>query len=652
MNRTKLRNRLLAGALGAALAIPALAQDDLAFTLQYREPADILEVIDAVNEITGRRMIPDPRVRGIQVLLYNSDPMTADEVWELFLEMLQGSGLVAIETTSGAWRIVPEQNLRTEATSTGGTGAEVVTRQVTVNNVAATQLVPILRPMMSQAAQLGAIPNTNTLIIVDRADNLERIARVLDIVDQVNAPAIELVPLQYAAAEDVTQKLQQLVQGQAAAGLVGLQAIADERTNSVLLTGTSGQIEKYEQMVQQLDRPATQGGGSQVRYLNYADAEEVATNLQAQFGGAQVAVDAETATDPTGGNVSVWADIPTNSLVMAAPSSVMRDMLAIVDALDIPRAQVHVQAIIVEMSENRAAQLGLTWLVDGSGGDQAAALTNYSVVGGGILQLAQIGTGGALEPGLIPDGVTAAVGSISDSGTSWAAVVQALDSDADTNVLQLPELVVLDNAEATIHVGQEVPFLTGQYAQTGAGGGGGINPFSTVDREPVGTTLTLTPRINEGTGMRLSITQEVSSISNSAVASDVITNTREITTEVFVNDGDILVLGGLIDDQLRESAQGIPGLRRIPGLRWLFGARNSEHVKSNLMVFIRPTILRDSGIAAQMSGQKYRALQEQQQRRAEEPVRLLRDAERPVMPPLDAPASEPPGEAPVVPESD
>ncbi|HUF72334.1 MAG TPA: type II secretion system protein GspD, partial [Gammaproteobacteria bacterium] len=189
---------------------------------------------------------------------------------------------------------------------------------------------------------------------------------------------------------------------------------------------------------------------------------------------------------------------------------------------------------------------------------------------------------------------------------------------------------------------------------------GGINPFSTVDRQPVGTTLTLTPRINEGTGMRLSITQEVSSISSSAVASDVITNTREITTEVFVNDGDILVLGGLIDDQLRESAQGIPGLRRIPGLRWLFGARNTERSKSNLMVFIRPTILRDSAIASQVSGEKYRVLQEQQRLRAEEPVRLLRDAERPELPPLEEPSTLPgnvapsssPGDAPVLPEID
>jgi general secretion pathway protein D len=248
-------------------------------------------------------------------------------------------------------------------------------------------------------------------------------------------------------------------------------------------------------------------------------------------------------------------------------------MLRIVDALDIPRAQVHVQAIIVEMSDSRAAELGLTWIVDGSGGDQVAALTNFSATTGGILNLAQIGAGGIPDAGLISDGVTAAIGSLSDSGTSWAAVVSALHGDAQTNVLQTPELVVLDNVEASINVGQEVPFLTGTYANAGGNQGGAVNPFSTIQREPVGTTLTITPRINEGTGMRLIIEQITSSISSSAVASDVITNERSIVTEVFVEDGDILVLGGLMDDQLRENEQRVPGLGNIPGLRWLFRAR-------------------------------------------------------------------------------
>jgi general secretion pathway protein D len=637
MNLLRLRNRLLATLLIAAPASPAFAQDGQLFTPNFREPTAIEQVIEVVADVTGRRILVDQRVRGQQVTLFNTDPMSADEIWQLFLEVLQINAFSAIESSSNTWRIVPEQNLRSEVSSGQGVGAEIVTRSISVNNIAATQLVPVLRPMMPQTAQLGAVPNTNSLILVDRADNVDRIVQIIEAIDGANTQAFDIVTLQFASSEDVAQKLMTLVQGQTATGLAGLQAIPDERTNSVFLTGTQSQLDRYRAIAAELDRPSTQGGGSQVRYLNYADAEEIATNLQAQFGGTQVIEDAETAADPTGGNVTIWADIPTNSLVMAAPSSVMRDMLAIVDALDIPQAQVHLQAIIVEMSESRAAQLGLTWLVDGSGGDQAAALTNFSAIGGGILQLAQIGAGGVPDPSTIPDGVTAAVGSLSDSGTSWAAVIQALDADAETNVLQFPEVVVLDNSEATLHVGQRVPFLSGQYAQTGAGGG--INPFSTVDREDVGTTLTITPRINEGTGMRLQISQVVSSISSSAVASDVITNERRIETEVFVSDGNILVLGGLVDDQLRENEQGVPGLRRIPGLRWLFRSRNTELTKSNLMVFIRPTILRNSIDASQMSGSKYRELHDQQELNSENPVPLMRDAERPALPPIDEAAT-------------
>jgi general secretion pathway protein D len=543
--------------------------------------------------------------------------------------------MVAIRS-GDLWRVVQQANLRAEASSvTTGVGAEIVTRTIAVDNLQAAQMIAILRPMMPQEAQLGSVTGTNTLILVDRADNIERITSIVRQIDAANAQDIEVVPLQFAAAEDVTQKVTAVAQAQSGgAGLVGLQAIPDERTNSIILTGTPNQLAYYTQVARSLDLPSNQGGGAQVRYLYYADAEDIASNLQSQFGSTPVVADAETAADLTGGNVSVWADPGTNSIVISAPSRVQLEMMRIVDALDIPRAQVHVQAIIVEMSDSRAAELGLTWLVDGTSNDQIAALTNFSATTGGILQLSQIGQGGSPDPNIIRDGVTAAIGSVTGGGTSWAAVVSALQGDAQTNVLQAPELVVLDNAEATINVGQEVPFLTGQYTNAGGNQGGSVNPFSTIQREPVGTTLTITPRINEGTGMRLSIEQITSSISSSAIASDVITNERSILTEVFVEDGDILVLGGLMDDQLRENEQHVPGIGRIPGLRWLFRAQNTERSKSNLMVFIHPTILRDSADARRLSGDKYRYLRDEQQRRAEEPVPLLKDADRPILPEL------------------
>jgi general secretion pathway protein D len=448
------------------------------------------------------------------------------------------------------------------------------------------------------------------------------------------------VPLQFASAEDVAQKLAQLAQKSQTGGAGGplLQAMPDERTNSVLLMGTPSQLTRFREIAASLDLPSTQGGGARVRYLNYADAEAIAQILQNQFGGV-VVEDAETAAQITGGGVAISFDLNTNALVMNAPSRVLQDMVSVIDSLDIPRAQVHVQAIIVEMSQDRAAELGLTWALDGASGDQAAALTNFSGTTGGILDLAAIGAGGDPDPGALRDGITAAIGNLSDSGTSWAAVVAALAGDGDTNVISMPEIVVLDNAEATISVGQNVPFRTGSYTDAG-GNQGAVNPFQTIERQNVGTSLLLTPRINEGTGMRLSIEQETSSIAGSAEgAADIITNERSIITEVFVDDGDILVLGGLIDDQLRETEQRVPGLGRIPGLGWMFRARRTERAKSNLMVFIRPTILRDSVDASLLSGNKYQYLQDMQGERSGEPVRLMRDADRPALPPFgDEPA--------------
>jgi general secretion pathway protein D len=371
--------------------------------------------------------------------------------------------------------------------------------------------------------------------------------------------------------------------------------------------------------------------------LNYADAEELATKLQAQFGGttgrAAPAAGAEGAAGAATGPVSIWADAGTNALVINAPERVRQDMLAVVKQIDIPRLQVMVDAIIVEISEEKAAELGVTWLVNGDG--TGFGLTNFTSTTGGILQLAQAASGDTPDPGVIRDGATFGVGKVSDTGTSWAAVLSALHGDADTNIVSTPHIVTLDNEEAEIKVGQEVPFLTGQYSSTGNGNNGNVNPFQTIQREEVGTSLKITPQINEGSGVKLTIEQETSSLSQGASgAVDLVTNTRTITTSVFVNDGDILVLGGLMDDQLRQGEQRVPGLGRIPGLGWLFRARKTEHSKTNLMVFIRPTILRDAEDARFQTGQKYRSVQDLQRELANNKVRLLKNEPQPTLPPM------------------
>jgi len=629
--------RLLALILTGGASLPLRAQDDeRLFNLNVRD-ASMAEVMQNVFQATGRSIIPDARLQSVPVTFLNSRPMNADELWQAFLQILQSNGYAAVES-QGIWRIVPDATARTEASPlTGGVGAALATRTLALDNISAIQLIPVIRPMMSTTiGNITAVPSTNTVVLTERADNMDRMIDIIRVLDENSAQVTEVVTLEFAAAEDVTQKIGQLISAQAsAAGVTGMQAIADERTNSIVLAGTPDQVARYRPLVDALDLPSTQGGGSEVRYLYYANAEELADLLNGQFSGTEVAESAETAADPTGGDVNVQPDVGTNSLVMRAPSQVLRDMLAVVDALDIPRAQVHIQAIIVEMSETRAAEFGLSWVLGNEEGDSIVGLTNFTATTSGILQLAQIGQDDSPDPGLIRDGLTTAIGNITDSGTSWAAVISALQGDAQTNIVQIPNVTVLDNTEAIIQVGQQVPFVTGQYADP-IQGGNNVNPFQNTEREPVGTILTITPRINEGTGVQMEIVQEVSSISESDIASDVITNERSITTSVYVDDGQVLVLGGLMDDQLREGEQKVPWFGNIPGLGWLFRARDSSLQNSVMMVFIRPTILRDSLAASRLTNERYQMIVDEQNRRAQEPVQLMKDAERPTLPPLES----------------
>lgn len=633
---TRIRGIVLGAIVAGVVAHPVAAQvQGQLITPNYRN-TDIMQVIEAVSGVTGRTIIPDPRVRA-QVSLYNSTPMTPDQFYQAFLQILEINGFAAVDS-GNATRIIPSANVRQMPSALGsGQGAEVVTRTVELQNVQAAQLVPVLRPMIATEAQMAAAQGSNMLILSGRAANMDRIVNIIRRVDRAGAQDVDLIPLEHASAGDVVQKLMALVQAtQAAGGTTTVQAIADERTNSVLLSGTESQRLRYRTYIVHLDTPSLEGGTTQVRYLNYANAEDLATKLQTQFSGA-VSAEEAAAAGPEGGDVTIWADEGTNALVINAPARILQDMLSVIDQIDIPRAQVHVEAIIVEIGEEKAAELGVTFITGDEDGDQAVALTNFG--SGGILNLAAISGTGTPDPAAIAQGITAAVGRISDSGTSWAAVLNALRGDADTNIISTQTLVTLDNEESEIRVGQEVPFLTGQFTNTGAATGS-VNPFQTIQRQQVGTNLKITPQINEGTGIRLTIEQETSSLSAGAQgAVDLVTNTRSITTSVFVNDGDVLILGGLIDDKLLQSEQRVPGLGRIPGLGWLFRKRNTDRIKSHLMVFIRPTILRDSIDARFMTNSKYDYLLDLQREQQQEPVRLMKEETYPALPDLSVPPS-------------
>ena len=605
---------------------------DLQIMPNYRD-ADLRQIVEAVGEVTGRNFLIDPRVTGRVTLLSNS-PMSPETFYEAFLATLAVHGFVALEADN-LIKVVPDVNARVNpAVPEGEGGDRIVTRVLPLENVGAGQLVPVLRPLMPQYAHLAAHPGSNTLIIADRGSNVNRVLRIVDRVDRASESEFEVIRLEDVSASEVVSMLTVLTQADTAEGLPPLQVAADNRTNTLLINGPLNRRLRYRALIAHLDTPSGKGGDTHVRYLNYADAETLATNLQSQFAGS--GVDGADDAEP----INLWADPGTNSLIINAPARILQNMNAVIDKLDIRRAQVQVDAIIVELTENRANELGVTWALQGAYENNPVAGTNFPASAPGIFQLgAAAVSGDATAAGALPEGIVSAAGRIGDAGSSWAAVLTALAGDASTNIIATPTIVMLDNEEAQIEVGSEVPFLTGQYSGTGATASA-INPFQTIDRTPVGTRLMITPQINEGSGVKLIIEQETSSISQGVQgAVDLVTDRRSIRTTVFVEDGSILVLGGLIDDQLREVEQRVPLLGRVPVLGALFRSQSTELKKTNLIVFIRPTILRDSARAAFETDAKYRYIRDLQLQHGEVHVPLMRGEIRPTLPALEGPST-------------
>lgn len=597
--------------------------------------ADIRQIIEAVSEVTGKNFVIDPRVRA-EVTMLSTTPMSPDAFYQTFLSILSVYGFVAVPSGE-VIKILPDANARQmpgwEMMADGRGPDDIVTQVVPVKNIAAAQLVPILRPLIPQYGHLAAHPASNLLIISDRAANVERVLRIIGRIDQASDEEYEVIRLEQASAGEIVRvvtALQQSARG--AGGAPTITVVADARTNSVLISGDKTERLRIRTLVTHLDTPLEDGGDTRVRYLRYANAEELATKLDGQYSRASGA-------QATGGvaNITIWADQQTNALVITAPPKIMRSMMGIIDRLDIRRAQVLIETIIVEVGLDKAAELGITWaLLDD---DVVAAATAFPVVPGGVTDLimatgatgASSATGGAAMA--IQPGITGAVGRLSDSSVSFAAVIRALQSDADNNIMGMPTLVTMDNEEAQIQVGQQVPFVTGNFT-TPVTGGANLNPFQTIEREQVGLTLKITPQINEGDAVLLKIDQEVSTISESAVAVDVITNNRTISTTVIVEDGGTLVLGGLIQDDIRESEQRVPLLGSIPLLGRLFRAKKVQYVKTNLMFFIKPTIIRDSVDAAFETNAKYNLIRDVQLG-VDRDIGLLKgDYQRPVLPEL------------------
>ncbi|WP_240954189.1 type II secretion system secretin GspD [Solimonas marina] len=598
--------------------------------------ADINTLIATVSDVTGKNFIVDNRVKG-KVTVISASPMSSDSLYATFLAVLEVNGFATVPA-GDAIKIVPDANVKWEGGGYTNDSRhlprdEVVTHVFQLQNVSAAQLVPILRPLMPQWAHLAAYQANNTLIIADRAANVARLGKLIAEMDQAGDRDIDNIHLKYASASEVVRVLTSMAQSDAKADPSNKppSVIADERSNSILISGDKADRARLAAIVRQLDVKLPDGGGTQVVYLRNASAENLAPILEGYAqqvkqqdsanGGAAATKTASAASGGSNGDVKVIADKDTNALIITAPPKEMRQIRNVIAQLDIRRAQVLVEGVIAEVSANKQKDLGIDWIAYDPSKIAAAGILNSSTssalssLASSASSTSSAASYAAAGASLLGSGGTALVGSYNEStGSLFGALIKALRSDGDTNVLSTPSLVTLDNEEAKFSVGQEVPFLSGSYSNSGTTSSSGVvNPFQTIDRKDVGVTLSVTPQISgAGDTVKLKLNLEISGIaSGTAGSSNLITNKRTLSNVVSVESGQILVIGGLIDDQIQASKSAIPFLSDIPLLGNLFKSTSVKKTKQNLMLFIRPSILRDQQDVDYYSRKKYMVVQQQ-----------------------------------------
>lgn len=632
---------------GIAAAIFLLVTPDLVaqeYTVNLKD-TDIQEFIKFVADVTGTTMVVDPNVKG-KVRVISSKPVTQSELYDLFLSILDVQGYTAVRSGQVV-RIVPSKDARSSPVPLMENqdllgNDEYVTQVIRLDNISAAKLIPVLRPLVPQQAHMAAYAPSNAIIISDIRSNIGRIVEIIERMDRSAIQTTEIIRLKYGVSEDVVSMLNTLEkarQGEGAEANKDVILVADKRTNSVVVTADEMSVERIRKLVAYFDSPLEQSGNVRVVYLEYADATETAEVLTRVM--QNIARLEAGGTQRNGGESTIEADAGTNSLIITADTDEMAALESVIARLDIRRAQVLIEAIIVEMEMTEGQELGLQWLFANDSGLYGGNISNST---------AQQRRNAELAGALLPDNgsevidtrsVAGALASTPGATLGWGMVdesltmtviLNALETQGNANILSTPSLLTLDNEEAFITVGQEVPFVTGSYTNTGSANGAS-NPFQTIERQSVGITLKVTPQINEGDSVVLDIVQEVSSISAQILAaSDVITNERKIETKVLANDSDILVLGGLVKDDVQDSTQGIPLLSDIPLLGRLFRNDVVSVTKSNLLVFIRPTIIRDDQDLAGATAEKYRFIRDKQLQRRERGLMFLDDGSLPVLP--------------------
>ncbi|MDA8947218.1 type II secretion system secretin GspD [Luminiphilus sp.] len=627
------------------LSSPSFAQD---FTVNLKD-TDIQEFIEFVSDVTGTTIVIDPSVKG-KVKVVSSKPVSKAELYDLFLSILDVHGYTAVRS-GGVVRVIPNKNARSAPVDViSGTSIindEYVTQVIRLENVSAAKLIPVLRPLVPQQAHMAAYAPSNAIIISDIRANINRISEIIDRMDESAVKETEIIQLRYGVATDVVEMLKALEKSRAGEGADAndeATLVADKRTNSVIVTADEVSIERINGLIDYLDIPLEQSGNVRVRYLEYADATEVAEVLTRVMQNL-ARLDDESRGQSRSANAAkatIESDASTNSLIMTADTDEMAALESVISRLDIRRAQVLVEAIIVEMEIVEGRELGLQWLFANDSGVYGSSISTSS---------AQQARNAGIAQALLPEdststdiGVRDLAGALAqvpgstfgwgvvDEGLTMTTILNALQSQGNANILSTPSVIALDNEEAFITVGQQVPFVTGSYTNTGSSNGV-ANPFQTIQRENVGVTLQVTPQINEGDSVVMDIVQEVSSISQQVLsASDVITNERKIETKVMAQDGDIVVLGGLVKDDIQDSRQGVPVLSGIPVIGRLFRNDVVSVTKSNLLVFIRSTIIRDDEDLRGATAEKYRYIRDQQRQRRDQGLMFLDDNVIPVLP--------------------
>ncbi len=643
--KNRLKRTFAVALLGLmAVAIPGQAQD---WTVNLKE-TDIQELIKFVAEATGTTIVVDPKVKG-KVKVVSAKPVTSSELYDLFLSILDVHGYTAVRT-GNIVRIIPAKDARSSPVRVQDGKLrptdEYITQVIRLENISAAKLIPVLRPLVPQQAHMAAYAPANAIIISDVAANIERIRDIIVRMDQGAVQQTEIINLEYAVAADVVSMLDKLNKTEAkkaGAAESDVLLVADKRTNSVLVSGDELERGRMRALIQHLDTPLEQSGNVKVVYLEYATATEMAEVLTRVMQNINKLEADVTGKRGNNSNATIEADEGTNALIITADTSQMQALEGVIQRLDIRRAQVLVEAIIAELELIDGQDLGIQWLFRNDNGAFGSNISQDNTDLAGALFPPGEGDGsGGLGEDFERGDLLGALANMPGTTLGWgqldedldiAIVLNALNTQTNANILSTPSLLTLDNQEAYITVGQEVPFVTGSYTGTG-GTTTPNNPFQTIQRENVGITLTVTPHVNEGDTVVLDIEQEVSSLTGgllNLVAADIITNERKIQTKVMAGDQRTVVLGGLIKDDVQDGQQKVPLLGDIPWLGRLFRSDSVSVTRSNLLIFIKPTIIRDDEALDGATAQKYKYIQAQQRMRLDSGIQFLDESDIPIL---------------------